>query len=245
MALAGEADTLRGQLELTDETPRLEQQLSERETPQPPELAAKVRPVEPVLSGPAPSEANPAHPRGSEAPRAEDIDEPARRGIDEFGRELASAGVNVASLFSQFGVNHAEGGPFVPPPRVDQPAGGIVADRLPTLRGLAKALPLSTPLEHFQVGSRFGPRRDPFNDAAYMSPVYATAAGDRDLCRVSGCCLRQGRRDRPRQRNCQPLRPHASLHRLGGPKGRGAYADRAYSGALAAPRVRTCTTRSL
>ena len=44
------------------------------------------------------------------------------------------------------------------------------------------------PLEHYQVASRFDPRRDPFNrrlavhagldlDAAYMSPVYATAPG--------------------------------------------------------------------
>ena len=56
------------------------------------------------------------------------------------------------------------------------------------IRGLARSLPLSTPLEHYQIGSRFGPRRDPFNgrpafhsgldfDAGYMSPVYATAPG--------------------------------------------------------------------
>ena len=73
-----------------------------------------------------------------------------------------SGGVNVASLFSQFGVNHAEGGPFVPPPRADQPAGGIVANRPATILGSAKALTLSTPLEHLQAGSRFGPRRGPF-----------------------------------------------------------------------------------
>jgi murein DD-endopeptidase MepM/ murein hydrolase activator NlpD len=82
----------------------------------------------------------------------------------------------------------AEGGPFIPSPRADQPASGIIADGLASIRRLTKALPLSTPLEHYQVGSRFGPRRDPFNrrvafhtgldfDAAYMSPVYATALG--------------------------------------------------------------------
>ena len=58
------------------------------------------------------------------APRREYY-EPARRDIGEFGRVHAWAGVNVAILsFSQFGVNHAEGGPFVPPPRGDQPARG-------------------------------------------------------------------------------------------------------------------------
>lgn len=86
LAIADEADILRGQLESTETRLRgLKQQLSERETPQPSELAAKVRPVEPVLSEPAPSEANPAHP-GVSMPdifaeakrRAVGIDEPAR-----------------------------------------------------------------------------------------------------------------------------------------------------------------------
>jgi hypothetical protein len=169
LAIADEADILRGQLESIETRLRgLKQQLSERETPQPSELAAKVRPVEPVLFEPAPSEANLAHP-GVSMPnifaeakrRAEGIDEPAR---PCFG------GVNVASLFSQFGVNHAEGGPFVPPPRADQPAGGIVANRPATIRGSAKALTLSTPLEHFQAGSRFGPRRDPFTGGWHTIP---------------------------------------------------------------------------
>jgi len=86
LAIADEADILRGQLESTETRLRgLKQQLSERETPQPSELAAKVRPVEPVLFEPAPSEANLAHP-GVSMPnifaeakrRAEGIDEPAR-----------------------------------------------------------------------------------------------------------------------------------------------------------------------
>ena len=172
----------------------LEQKLSQRED-QPPELAAEARLVEPVQAELAPSEANPAHREGG-APeisteatrRAEGIAEVARRGIGEFERVLASAGINVARLFSRFGVSHAEGGPFLPPTRADQPAGSIVAEMIARIRGLAKTLPLSTPLEHYQLGSRFGPRRDPFNgrpafhtgldfDAAYMSPVYATAPG--------------------------------------------------------------------
>jgi len=51
-----------------------------------------------------------------------------------------------------------------------------------------KSLPLSVPLDYYQLESRFGPRRDPFNrrsafhtgidlSAPYMSPVHATAAG--------------------------------------------------------------------
>jgi len=194
-ALASQADALRRQLESTEmRLHGLEQKLSQRED-QPPELAAEARLVEPVQAELAPSEANPAHREGG-APeisteatrRAEGIAEVARRGIGEFERVLASAGINVARLVSRFGVNHAEGGPFMPPTRADQPVGSIVADMIARIRGLAKTLPLSTPLEHYQLGSRFGPRRDPFNgrpafhtgldfDAAYMSPVYATAPG--------------------------------------------------------------------
>ena len=83
-------------------------------------------------------------------------------------------------------MNRAEGGPFAPPKRADRPTGEIAADGLASIRGFPKALTLSTPLEHYQVASRFGPRRDPFNgraafhtgldfDAACMSPVYARA----------------------------------------------------------------------
>ena len=90
LVIADEADILRGQLESTETRLGLKQQLSERETPQPSELAAKVRPVEPVLFEPAPYEANLAHPRVSmpnifadAKRRAEGIDEPAR---PRFGR---------------------------------------------------------------------------------------------------------------------------------------------------------------
>ena len=194
-ALASEAGTLRGQLELIErKLIAIEQKASERQTLRPTEQATEAGPVEPVPSQLTPSEATPAHPGGSardlsvEAKRsAESVAELSRRAIGEFKRVLASAGVDVARLFSRFGVNHAEGGPFVLPPRADQPAGSIDTDGL-VMRGLARLLPLSTPLEHYQIGSRFGPRRDPFNgraafhsgldfDAGYMSPVYATAPG--------------------------------------------------------------------
>ena len=193
-ALGNEANTLRGQLELTEmKLVAIEQNTSERETP--PEQAAEAAPVELVPSRPTRSEATPTH-REIGAPdlsaeakrRAEGIAEITRRAIAEFKRVLTSAGVDVARLFSRFGVNHAEGGPFVLPPRAEQPAGTIDTDGLAVMRGLARSLPLSTPLEHYQIGSRFGPRRDPFNgkaafhsgldfDAGYMSPIYATAPG--------------------------------------------------------------------
>ena len=124
----------------------------------------------------------------------------------------------------------------VPPTRLDQPTGGG-ADGLANIRGLAKVLPLSTPLEHYQVRSRFGPRCDPFNEKAACIPyrvglrrsLYVAGlcpcARDRDPRRVSGC-LRHGCRDRPWQRDCHPEQPHASLHCLGRPTRRGSHADR-------------------
>jgi murein DD-endopeptidase MepM/ murein hydrolase activator NlpD len=109
------------------------------------------------------------------------------RAVNEFVRMLASTGLNVARLFPQLSFDHAEGGPFVPPPKAGQ-LDGIGSDKLEAMRSLMKSLPLSTPLDQYQLESRFGPRRDPFNhrlsfhtgidlSAPYMSPVYATAAG--------------------------------------------------------------------
>ena len=194
-ALAGQTETLRGELASTEARLRgLEQTLSEREASHP-EPAAEAGTVQPAPPEAAPSRANPARREAGSAEvsgeakrRAEAIAELARRGIGEFERVLASAGVNVARLFSRFGVSRAEGGPFIPPTKANQPDSSILADITAGIRGLAKTLPLSTPLEHYQVGSRFGPRRDPFNgrpavhtgldfDAAYMTPVYATAPG--------------------------------------------------------------------
>ena len=161
-ALGNEANTLRGQLEFTEmKLVAIEQKASEREPPL--EQASEARPVEPVPSQSTPSEATPTHREGG-APdlsaeakrRAEIVAELTRRAIGEFKRVLASAGVDVARLFTRFGVNHAEGGPFVVPPRADQPAGTIDTDGLAVMRGLARSLPLSTPLEHYQIGSHFG-----------------------------------------------------------------------------------------
>ncbi len=118
---------------------------------------------------------------------AQGVAEIGRRAVREFRRMLSSTGLNIERLFPQFGPDRAEGGPFVPPPKGDQPA-SISQDKLEAMRSLMKSLPLAVPLDQYQLESRFGPRHDPFNhrwsfhtgldlSAPYMSPVYATAGG--------------------------------------------------------------------
>ena len=110
-----------------------------------------------------------------------------RRAVGEFRRLLASTGLNIARLFPQLDLDRAEGGPFVPPQKAEQ-MDGITQDRLEAMRSLIKSLPLAVPLDSYQLESRFGRRRDPFNrraafhtgvdlSAPYTSPVYATAPG--------------------------------------------------------------------
>lgn len=109
--------------------------------------------------------------------------------VAAFEQGLRSAGVDVKRILSQLSDNHAEGGPFVPPPKAgdgsDNQSGPT---KLAALAALARTLPLAAPLSHYEIGSRFGPRIDPFNhrpafhtgidmDAPYSSPVYATAPG--------------------------------------------------------------------
>jgi murein DD-endopeptidase MepM/ murein hydrolase activator NlpD len=111
-----------------------------------------------------------------------------RKTLAEVRRLLASTGLNVDRLFPQLGQDRGgRGGPFVAPPKGDQ-SNGMTADKMEELRGFIKSLPLSVPLDYYQLESRFGPRRDPFNrrpsfhtgidlSAPYMSPVHATAGG--------------------------------------------------------------------
>jgi murein DD-endopeptidase MepM/ murein hydrolase activator NlpD len=106
-----------------------------------------------------------------------------------FEQGLRSAGLDVQRLVAQLSDNHAEGGPFVPPPKADGASGGQAGrQKLAALQALAKTLPLAPPLARYEIGSRFGPRIDPFNhrlafhtgldmDAPYSAPVYATAPG--------------------------------------------------------------------
>jgi murein DD-endopeptidase MepM/ murein hydrolase activator NlpD len=126
----------------------------------------------------------------SDAPPAaehESLGTVARRAIGELRQLLASTGLNVERLFPQLGPNRPEGGPFVLPPTGSRPT-EMSPDQLDAIRSLLKSLPVATPLDYYQLESRFGRRYDPFNhrlsfhtgldlSGPYMSPVYATAAG--------------------------------------------------------------------
>ena len=110
-------------------------------------------------------------------------------GLAQVERVLGSAGVDVAHLFSQYGLRTGEGGPFIPVARGDHPeANALSAEKIAALRNMFKTLPISAPIESYEIGSPFGVRGDPINGhssfhtgidllAPYMTPVYATAAG--------------------------------------------------------------------
>lgn len=108
--------------------------------------------------------------------------------VDQFARVLASAGVDVRHLFSEFGVNRGEGGPFIPAPAGAVPHDQLTSEKLAALRAMVKTLPVNAPLGEYRITSPFGVRADPENDragfhtgmdlaASYDSPVFATAPG--------------------------------------------------------------------
>jgi murein DD-endopeptidase MepM/ murein hydrolase activator NlpD len=206
--VAAERDHLRGRIS------ELEQKLSLLQTRQPPRPVAEAAPAAaapalaavasappPVLhSAPAAEQPRqvavvmPSAP-AAEAPRTAAAPAPAapaavavdRGAFAQIERVLASTGVDVKHMFAQLGVNRGEGGPFVAPP-----AGSIAPTMSPektaALRNLIKTLPVTAPLESYELGSPFGVRGDPINGhaayhtgvdlrAPYMTPVYATAAG--------------------------------------------------------------------
>jgi murein DD-endopeptidase MepM/ murein hydrolase activator NlpD len=172
----------------------LEQRHSQRETLRPPWPGGGFRLTGLITPELVQSETNAQPPQAviTDAPPepgrdSHSVAEIGRRAVTEFRRVLASTGLNIERLFPQFGAERPEGGPFVPPPKADQP-GEISQEKLEAMRSLIKSLPLAVPLDRYQLESRFGPRRDPFNrrlsfhtgidlSAPYMSPVYATAAG--------------------------------------------------------------------
>ena len=146
-------------------------------------------------TGPSQSATDPARPEIliSDAPPEPEEKSPgvaqlARQAVAEVRRLLASTGLNVDRLFPQLAQEGGgRGGPFVAPPKADPPD-AMTPDKIEELRSLMMSLPLSVPLDYYQLESRFGPRRDPFNrrsafhtgidlSAPYMSPVHATAAG--------------------------------------------------------------------
>ena len=159
------------------------------------QLDFAVRTTALIETGPSQSAADPARPETliSDAPpepeeKSSSVAQFARQAVAEARRLLASTGLNVDRLFPQLAQDRGGlGGPFVAPPKADPPD-AMTPDKMEELRSLMKSLPLSVPLDYYQLESRFGPRRDPFNhrssfhtgidlSAPYMSPVHATAAG--------------------------------------------------------------------
>jgi murein DD-endopeptidase MepM/ murein hydrolase activator NlpD len=102
---------------------------------------------------------------------------------------LSSVGVDLDKLAARFGaIRPGQGGPYIAAKglKANAAAGG---DAIPEgLKKMLKALPLSAPLVHYQLESRFGIRHDPFNrhsamhtgldfSAPFKSPVFSTAPG--------------------------------------------------------------------
>jgi murein DD-endopeptidase MepM/ murein hydrolase activator NlpD len=173
---------------------RLRARIAELEQKQS-QLDFAVRTTALIETGPSQSAADPARPEiliSDAPPEPEDqsrsVADLARQAVAEVRRLLASTGLNVDRLFPQLAQDRGGlGGPFVVPPKADPPD-AMTPDKMEELRSLMKSLPLSVPLDHYQLESRFGPRHDPFNhrssyhtgidlSAPYMSPVHATAAG--------------------------------------------------------------------
>jgi murein DD-endopeptidase MepM/ murein hydrolase activator NlpD len=111
-----------------------------------------------------------------------------RGAVAQIERVLASTGVDVKRMFAQLGVERGLGGPFIPSAAGQNVPATMSPEKAAALRNLIKALPVSAPLESYELGSPFGVRGDPINGhqgyhtgvdlrAPYMTPVYATAAG--------------------------------------------------------------------
>jgi murein DD-endopeptidase MepM/ murein hydrolase activator NlpD len=157
------------------------------------ELSRAVAAVRPTLSPPSanPASANPpsagtAVAAASSAPTSLGgfIADEGRLGWSEVTSLLASTGVDMDKLAARFGAAPSgQGGPFVALGGINLRKGDAEA-----LQKALKTLPLSAPLAHYQLESRFGPRTDPFNrrasfhpgldlSAPFKSPVFNTAPG--------------------------------------------------------------------
>ena len=121
---------------------------------------------------------------------------------DDFAKVVKIAGLDVADLLKADALaSKNQGGPFIKIGEGEKsdgmPAEGLRAsltnldDQLNQLEGLQsvlRKLPLSSPLDYFQITSRHGKRRDPFNrrwamhygidmGGVYKASVFATAPG--------------------------------------------------------------------
>jgi murein DD-endopeptidase MepM/ murein hydrolase activator NlpD len=157
------------------------------QSPAAPAQAAAAQPAPPdarvaAVVTPAPSAAQPEAPHPVPAVAAA----PPSGAIAHLEKVLASAGVDVRHMFARLDANRGQGGPFVPL-HPGQPE-ALSPEKLAALRVLLQMLPVSAPLQSYEISSPFGARGDPENGhasfhtgvdlrAPYMSPVYATAAG--------------------------------------------------------------------
>jgi murein DD-endopeptidase MepM/ murein hydrolase activator NlpD len=120
--------------------------------------------------------------------------------ITDLESVVASTGLDVDALLSQIeGFGNAQGGPFIPADdlltedaayelQVSVAMMDLRLDRWDALQQLVTHLPMATPLEHFEINSDFGYRRDPINGRSALhsgvdfgaprnTPLYTTAPG--------------------------------------------------------------------
>jgi len=120
--------------------------------------------------------------------------------ITDLESLVASTGLDVEFLLAQVdGFGNAQGGPFIPADdllsadaayelQVSVAMLDLRLDRWDALQRLVAALPTATPLEHFEITSDYGYRRDPINGRSAVhsgvdfaaprnTPLYTTAPG--------------------------------------------------------------------
>ncbi|HLB79581.1 MAG TPA: peptidoglycan DD-metalloendopeptidase family protein [Dongiaceae bacterium] len=114
----------------------------------------------------------------------------ARDELEEAEETVALTGLDVDSLLRQAARMPGQGGPFIPA-EVARARGGLddaEAERWERLRVVLRTLPLTAPLDSYQVTGKFGERMDPLNGEPAIhegvdfigplrSPVLSTAPG--------------------------------------------------------------------
>jgi murein DD-endopeptidase MepM/ murein hydrolase activator NlpD len=121
--------------------------------------------------------------RGTNVSDAPEAEEP----VTTTNKQIASAeGFDLSKFLAGFGVGMKSGG--VGGPFIALEGGKADAKANEEAQKLLSTLPLTAPLDHFQLESRFGARSDPFNgrqsvhtgldlSAPYRTPVYNTSPG--------------------------------------------------------------------
>ena len=118
--------------------------------------------------------------------------------IDGVEKLITITGLKAESLISSVaGRAPAQGGPYIAALQDGEPAGSLKAnlinldtylERWNALQGVVRKLPLTVPIDYFQMTSRYGKRKDPLNGkwamhygidlgGIFKSSVYATAPG--------------------------------------------------------------------